>query len=61
MLRKRGLNHDLARPGGAAGAAGHLGDGLREPLGGAKVAREQALIGIQDHHQADIRENDGPW
>ena len=38
----------------ASRAAGHLRDGLRETLGGAKVAGEQALIGIQDHHQADL-------
>src|ERR1700724_3445367 len=43
MLGKLGLNQHLAGLRAAAGAAGDLHDGLREALGCAKVAAEQAL------------------
>ncbi len=49
-----GLDHHFAGPGRAAGAAGDLDDRLREPLGRTVVRREQALIRVQDHDQADV-------
>ena len=56
VLGKGGLNQHFPGARGAPGAARDLGDGLGQPLGGAKIAGEQPLIGIQDHHQAHVRE-----
>ena len=55
MLRVSGLDQNFAGAGGPSCAPGDLGDGLGQPLSGAKIAGEQALIGVQDHHQADFR------
>ena len=56
MFGKLRLNQDFSGQAPAPGAAGDLRDGLRQALGGAKIAGEQPLIGIQDHHQADLGE-----
>ncbi len=44
----------FARTRGPPGAARHLGDRLCKTFGGAKIAGEKSLIGVQDDHQADI-------
>jgi len=42
-----GLDQHFARATGPTCSSGHLDDGLREPLGGAKVGTKKALIGIK--------------
>ena len=49
------LDQHFARPLGATRATGDLHDRLRQPLAGAKVRAEQALVGVQHHDQRDVR------
>ena len=56
MLGIGGLDQHLAGAAAAAGAAGDLHDGLREPLGGAKVGAEQSLVRIEHHDQRHVLE-----
>ena len=56
MLGELGLDQHLAGLRAAPGAAGDLHDGLRQALRRAEVGAEQALVGIQHHHQRHVRE-----
>src|SRR6185312_17126352 len=49
MPRKLRLHEHLPRSGTATGATGYLHERLRQALGAAEVAAEQALIRIQHH------------
>src|SRR5580658_7148764 len=54
MLRKLRLNQYFAGLCTASRPSGNLRDGLGEALRCAKIAGEQSLFGVQDHHQADL-------
>jgi hypothetical protein len=49
-----GLQQHVARPGRAAGAAGHLHHHLRQPLAGAEVHAEQAFVHAHDGDQGEM-------
>ena len=55
MLGILGLDQHLAGLRAAPGAARDLDDGLRHAFGRAEIRAEQALVGVQHHHQGDAR------
>ena len=55
MIGVFGLHQHFAGAFGAAGAAGNLHDGLCQAFRGPKVGTEQALVGVQYHHQRHAR------
>ena len=56
MVRMPGLNGHSTRPVMTPGAPGDLDDQLGHAFAGAEVGAEQAVIGIQDTDQGDLRE-----
>src|SRR5690606_21446774 len=56
MVRMVGLDDDLAGALGAAGPARDLDDLLGQPLGGAEISAEQALVGVDDGYQRHVRQ-----
>jgi len=62
MLGKGGLHDDLAQPGGRARLVPPPCVMVcAQPFGGAKIAGEQALIRIQDDHEAHVGEMMAIW
>ncbi len=55
MLGESGLYENLAGGRFPSRATGNLYDGLRHPLGAAKVRTEQSLIGVNDANQRQAR------
>src|SRR6185437_16508623 len=56
MTWKLSLDQHLAGPGAPPRAAGHLDDGLGEPLRCPEVTAEEPLVRIENDDQRDIRE-----
>ena len=56
MIRVLGLQQNFAWLVGTPGAAGDLEYGLRESFAGAQIRAKQALVGVHNSDQRDIRE-----
>ena len=55
MIGIQGLDHRLARPFSAAGAAGDLRQKLKGSLGRAEVCQAKAHVGRHDPHEGHVR------
>ena len=55
VLRVTGLDQHFTGAFMATGATGHLHDQLGHALTGAEVGAEQAVIGVEDADQCDVR------
>ena len=56
MVREGGLDEHFAGAFGTTGTTSHLRQRLRQALRRAEVCTEQALVGVQHHHECHFGE-----